>query len=914
MPFDPNQPIEPIEAAVFDPSQPIEPIVQTESPPSSLEPTPRDIAEGQEGTFTGTIQQGLRMADQDIDRRSPLDTVLDEENISKEGAPASARLLEGFAFDSKEVKNAVQIGLKRAFGKDVKMRTGPRTGRLEFKNPNTDQWTLVNPPGIDSSDLAALVGEGVVLGPEIVGGVAGSVLSPVAGSAIGVAMGAFAGETSRLRLGQMAGINKDMTDDELILEAAKRAGIAAVAGVAVERILKIGRSLLSGLPTPVGKRAPAIEAGAEEAAEVSKGVEKITGEKLPVTPGQATGDDMILSAEGQLAGKESGQPIRDTIAEQRRVLAKAEEDIQAPFSAPRQDTDIVGRDIQAVARRGPQRGIAVAEAQTQEARQAAENASLIATRGEVDPASASVMARTTMQNGRDAVQEGFSRDYARINIMAEGSNVDLGIFRQIAQKWKRTLDDDILPTLVAEDRALIADAASAKLREETGLQFGARVPGGGQPLEEVTRTVADPASFGSVQRALSILRREIRLAKKGVGGRQEIVALRELHDGLLLARNRALRGKPELGRVIDDVEAKYARARQLVDRSMIGDILKKKEGGGYVLRDDQVIDRILANPSGAKEVARVLDDPQFGAFVEGRAPIRAGILGKYRAEVIDPETGIANPAKHTLFMRKFSGSLRQFFDNSELARMQRPGSAAMMLRGMEKREAGIVKKLNKSFGMRLNNYDSADVVDKVFKPNRIGDIRRTKNITGADSEEWAAFQGTALRKFWGSISSWNPAASAMRVDIKKLSNAIESPEVQKMLSETFDLQFVSDMRVLSSALKLAERRPAVTIGDFVSQTTGSGDVSALHHLMRAYVGILNPRGRMMTAGIRIRGKAAERALIKAFSNVDEMRRLVSMRGATTVSDRAKVILGGMGATILTQPPTSDEIEDFNDLN
>ena len=897
----------------FDEDIDEDPGVPNAGPPSSLQPSPREIAEQQEGGFTGTLRQGLRIGQMDVDRRSPLQIAAEDDDVEMgPGVPASARALEGFAVDDKNVRLALKMGLERAFGKEIDVRWGAKTQRLEWKNPDTGKWTLANPPGLDAGDMMAFAGEGVVLGSEVAGGITGSLGGP-ATTVAGIGLGAFAGELMRLKMGQARGLNADLDNDDLIAEAAIRAGISMAGGVAGEAVFRVGRILLSTggktLPSALGKRADAISSGLDDLAEVSAKVQAKTGKKLPATPGQVVDDPLVESTEAQLVRRSEGQGIRDTYKAQQQVLKEFEEEVKSPFVGPRRDEtlEVIGRDIQAVARRGPQKGAAVVEGQTAAAKQAVDDSLEIATRGELPPDLANTLARQGLQEGRDMVQSYFSRHYARINEMAGGARINLEPFRQVAKKWKKVIDDDILPVLVEEDGLLLRAAAGAKIKEVEGLEFGALVEGG-RILEPVTKLVAEPASFGSVQRTLSALRREIRAAKKGVGARTDVKALSEIRDALVISRDRALRGRPELARQIDDLEAAYARARQLVDRSLVGDILKKKEGGGYVLRDEFVLNRILTSPSGAAQVARVLKDPQYAAFQDALEPIRAGILGKFKNEVYDRDTGLIRAGVLKTWMKNKRDSLKHFFDEDEIKRLDDVGDAAVMLRSMEQREKNILTKLNKSFGMKLNNYDSENVVETVFTPKRRGDVTRLKKILGADSREWAGFQGASQRQMWNDISSWSSGESAFKVNVGKLAGKLGNEGDRKLIETTFGKQYLNDLDTLTDAMKIAEKRPITTISDYLNEMTGKGDASALRHLARAYVGMFTMRGRVMTAAIKVRGKAAERALLSAFADAETMRRLVGLSKVSPNSASARLILGSMGATILTSPPAADEIE------
>ena len=874
---------------------------QIPEPQSAQRPSPREIGERAEGTFTGTIAQGLRLADEP--RQAPLDIALERGGISAEGAPAAARLVEGFAINNTEALKGVKIGLEKAFGKEVEIRIGPETGRMEFKNPITGQITLVNPPGVDLGDLFSLAGEGVVAAPEIAGAIGGSFVSPVVGTALGAGAGAFVGEVWRLRLGQRMGVNTDMTDDDLVREAIFRAGIATVAGPVFERALKLGQIILSRIPAPLAKR-QATSKAAKEAEVLSKDVESITGESFPQTAGQALRDDELLTTEKIVAVRDKGSPLRETFDEQGQQLQKLEDNIKAPFENPR-TTERVGEDIQRVVRRGPIKGQEKIEARTEVVRQDAIDSAAVATRGEVTPMQAASLARESLQKGNNAVRDSFRKDYAELNRAAGDARIDLTLFRRVANKWKKTLDDDILPSLVEEDRLLISEAARAKTRQVEGLEFGPTVEGG-RLLQPVTRTETDPASFGSVQRSLSALRDELRAARKGVSARKDIKALTQLHDALLRSRNKALKGHPELRAKVDGIEAAYARKKELVDRSLIGEILSKKEGGGYKLADEKIIPLILGSPSGARQISLALSDPKFASFKDALKPIRQGILGDYNLKVIDPETGIANLAKHRTWIGQKLPVLKEFFTQGEIKTLNRPGQAVVMLRAAERKEKEVVARLNRSFGMKLNSYDSSEVVNKTWNPGKLETARRVRRMLKDDPDKWQGYQGAALRKFWADISTYDSQREAFAVSLPKLEAKLNDQSMVTLLRETFGTKHVVNLRILSNALKVANREAQQNQTGLASSILDIGRGSALRHIARAGVGMFTIQGRLMTAGIRIRGKAAERAVTKALSDINELDRLVQLRHVSPNSEKARTILGSFSATILAGPSADEQ--------
>lgn len=128
--------------------------------------------------------------------------------------------------------------LAESFGQDVPVRTGPVSESLEFQNPETGQWTLVDEEGISGRDFADLAGDAAVLGGELAGaaggGLAGSVVGPAGttvGAVGGAGLGAAAGEAARQYLGRaLFGTNEGVTAADTAAEAAEVGAITSLLG------------------------------------------------------------------------------------------------------------------------------------------------------------------------------------------------------------------------------------------------------------------------------------------------------------------------------------------------------------------------------------------------------------------------------------------------------------------------------------------------------------------------------------------------------------------------------------------------------------------------------------------------------------------------------------------------------------
>ena len=166
-------------------------------------------------------------------------------------AGSKARFAASLGYNQEQKALAVKDTLSKAFKQDIDVRIGPDTGKLEYFNPNTKEYALVDKPGLDFGDIADLGGDAMVLIPDLAATVVGTVYTG-GNIPMGIGAGALAagvGEFIRLKLGQRYGANLNLSDRELLDEAFKAFGISAgagVLGVGAAKIIKGATNILKG--------------------------------------------------------------------------------------------------------------------------------------------------------------------------------------------------------------------------------------------------------------------------------------------------------------------------------------------------------------------------------------------------------------------------------------------------------------------------------------------------------------------------------------------------------------------------------------------------------------------------------------------------------------------------------------------
>lgn len=178
---------------------------------------------------------------------------------------------------------------------------------MEYYNPKTKQYALVDAPGVDLGDFADLGGDAMIVIPDLVATIGVGAATGGAGGIAAGALAAGAGEYARLKLGQkLYNINQDLTDQELFNEALKTAGIslaAGTAGLAVANTIKGVNNLIKG--RIVGDDALKVLDDVKEPDQIAKNINDTLDKaninsKVKFTLAQAVDDADMLSTQQAL--------------------------------------------------------------------------------------------------------------------------------------------------------------------------------------------------------------------------------------------------------------------------------------------------------------------------------------------------------------------------------------------------------------------------------------------------------------------------------------------------------------------------------------------------------------------------------------------------------------------------------------
>lgn len=792
------------------------------------------------------------------------------------GAGAGARFRESFAADPAQ---GAQLALEQQFGEPVQIFQRPElSGRITFINPRTGQEQVFNPPGFDMADIPALAGGATVVAPEAVGGVGGAVFGGPAGGVAGAAGGAGLGEAGRLQIGRALGVNPDLTAAEQLASAGREAAIAGAVDAATLGIGGVGRRVIRGplprVPAGVLEDTPisALQEGIQQGRQLQDAFRDSFGADLPLNTEQvlrgpaAVQSGELRGATQTLRGRATGEQLR----EQARLQGEAMESAAEQVLGPEGESQATGGRLLQTQARGPVRGaIAEQQARLEALDEQALRAEQISDTASIDQAA---IIRDLLEEGRDSLNQSFDARYDALREAAGDVTVDLAPLQAAGRQALREAGADLFPSLAPENVTILKDAIGK-----------------------------GSAPFDVVQRALSDLRQERRLIRRNLSPRRNIGQINQLIAALEEARGKAMRGRPGLEKQVADLEADFATARQRVDRGMIGQLLQPAEGGGFRLRDDQVIGRMTAQPALARQMANTLRDPAFQAAPGALPAIREGILADMREKTVNAETGRMTKRALANYMQRNKTVIDAFFDPAEVRRLERVGTALGELETQARRMTTLERDLNRTFGMQLQRYDPSEVARRVLSGTP-EDMRRARVIASRDPvarEEYRKAVLAEIRRRSTRATSSEPG----RLDFTQLSAIAENPAMVDELGRLMGPRWRRGFEVLTRALDTTRMRP--TNASALQEMQAAGEPgSIIQGILRVTFPPLTREGRALTGAMRTNRERVMRAMDRVLADPEMMAELAVMQQGRSRRNALNMLtaigLGNVAEAILAE--------------
>jgi hypothetical protein len=801
-------------------------------------------------------------------------------------ATSNARFAASLGYNQDQKILAVKNTMSKLFKQDIDVRVGPNTGELEYFNPRTNSYALVDKPGLDFGDIADLGGDAMVLIPDLAATVFATVKT---GGFIpaGIAAGAVAagiGEFMRLKLGQkLYDINMDLSDMDLLSEALKTAGISAgagVLGVGAAKIIKGATNILKGrifkdvdegIKTSESERV--LDAKNIEDQINLKLEDAGINAKLKYTLAEASDDKGLLAIQKAFEDtrrlgytKEFGEAS----LKKAQALNSYFKLLKDKYGSATGSTYDTGKDLVKI----------------------------------LDERNTEVIKNLIKK--QEASDELLTKSVFKLpdgNLKTTGVEFR-NIISQLSDNYKKEVAEaaaklDEVTNLKSINTKLISDAIN-KLSNQQKQDFIKLAEVEGLFKKELFELLENPNAtipLASARQTISTLGSLIRKSEKGLAAGDDVAvgALKTLKNAFTnqVKKDAGPEYLNELQRFNDIV----IKNKELLNNDIIAKITNREIGNVLKIGDEAIFETTFKKGLGADKVAKQVHEV-ISQSPDAMNAYKNSIFDFYKAKVLN-EAGKPNLVKHNAFMKDYEKILKVFFSEAEFNQIKRIGGLQKNIEKTNKIVSNITKELNRSFEGRLLNSSPQEIFNKIYKPGNIGEIKTLKNILQKNSDIYKKFQRDVLTDLNERVFTRSDKLSLDRVldaDAfnKYLNGGGGERGFKSVLTEIFGKDYVKDLETLNRALQIASRRaPAAQEG-----VVGS----AFTDLIRARLGQFTLAGRLFTAGRRIFQAASNRVIARALLDPNSLKDLLALRNLKTNSKQAAVILAKLGGSIFITLP------------
>jgi len=853
----------------------------------------------------------------------------------------SGHALASLAWSDEDRRNAFEQSLSAEYGRPVQVEIGPGTGQLEYLDPDTGRFSLVEPPNKGLlATVAGAAGGSMVMVPELAGGALAAITtkSPSVTWA-GGASGAFVGEIARLALGQALGINKGMTANDAYVAGLRAGGLSAITGAAGEKGLQFAQFMINAFRGDAVKYAA--KAGerlgvtAEEAAALQDQINTVIGaermrigarnadlppnlrtdepenRRFALTLGEATGDADLLAFQDAMKRSAKYQARFGEFDQERQQAARDfYETISKPFQNGSLDPTVTLERTQQIAR--TRLGY--------EARRATEPLQ----RYEADASNAleSVDRFPMFQLGDIARQVGeaeYGAFQGRASVLADKIKTMAGGAKFVqntnaAEAWSQLSDrarNIIIPALKRDAKKRQMISPKTQMTEEG---------------EAVLNRLYDPEaklsfsqSWDTISRLKEVLR-EGGTADMDAGAMKKIVSAME--RDLFESANAT-----ELGPMYRDFTGWYRREKQRLNEGIVGQILQREggPGGRFTFASEEAF-RTVFPATGARAgygltatrefMDLIKNDPQaIGAF-------RGAIADDWRNYVV--RDGRVDQARHADWLAQhreqlglqFPGLAPQersalsgfgiteprnagesLFTAEEMRQINRAEGFERMLQAREARAKEVLDGLNNTFNAKLTSLDNPGQLLQLVR----GDLDAYKakdlmKLLGKTPDVRRSFQAFYLRDMRERVmgarhpTSMESIVSArgLRTFLYGKADGAEKGQLN-VVKAMFGDRYAGDLMTLEKALTAASRE---TTAPNRSNTSGWWQVGQL--LARAKFGVISKEARVFTSIAMMSRASADRMMAKAVMNPSDLRRLMGIWRSDIRNRKTLAVLSQLG--------------------
>ena len=811
---------------------------------------------------------------QNINYAPSIKDIAIENDIGTEtGASANARFAQSLGYDDKNQALAIKNVLSDLYKQDITVRTGTNTGELEFLNPKTKKFELVNKPGVDLGDFTGQGGNAMVILPDIAATIAGTVYSggnlPAGVTAGAVTAGVM--EYSKYQLGKtLYGINKDVSNEDLLNRAFVAAGVSAGSaflGVGAAKVIKgttnlIKGRFLQGNDVAISKVEDDILKADVVADRINNALDgaKIKS-NLKFTLGQAANDaDMLAAQESFENINKLGymNEFRTFNQNQAQALNDYYGFLKSGFGTNTKGASEfeAGSLIQEVIRKQNQPVIKDLIKKQADAEDILERAIITLPDGSLKETGVAI--RSSIAEASNLYKTNVAMAADKLAVAANIKNVSTDIIYDTVESLSKKAKDNLL-----------------KIPDTKNI-FNKELLKEGNVNPEVLR---------NTKSTLQALIRD-KVEGKAAGETPEVKTLQTIVSSI----NKQLQksAPKEYTDALDEFNTLVVKNKKLLDNELISKITKEDNKLKIFGAEDLFslsFKKGLKSDVYAKQIHDVIKNSP-----DAMKAYKNSINDFYKIKVF--KNGKINKNAHESFLRDYNSPLKLFFNEADYNKISKLGGFQKAIDDATVSRNNTIKEIEKSFAGKLERLTPGELVNKIYKANNIDEIRRLKNILSKDPEVYQAFQRSVLTDLNESVLKSSDRLGMKILDASSFDKYLYGAGergYRVALKEIFGDNFVGNLDNLNKALQISARRqPPKSMGVFGS---------AFSDIIRARLGQFTLSGRLFTASRRIYAKAAERVMANALLNPASLKELISLRNFKPNTKEAIAILSKLDGSI-----------------
>jgi len=789
------------------------------------------------------------------------------------GASANARFAQSLGYDDKNQALAIKNVLSDLYKQDITVRTGTNTGELEFLNPETKKFELVNKPGVDLGDFTGQGGNAMVILPDIAATIAGTVYSggnlPAGVTAGAVTAGVM--EYSKYQLGKtLYGINKDVSNEDLLNRAFVAAGVSAGSaflGVGAAKVIKgttnlIKGRFLQGNDVAISKVEDDILKADVVADRINNALDgaKIKS-NLKFTLGQAANDaDMLAAQESFENINKLGymNEFRTFNQNQAQALNDYYGFLKSGFGTNTKGASEfeAGSLIQEVIRKQNQPVIKDLIKKQADAEDILERAIITLPDGSLKETGVAI--RSSIAEASNLYKTNVAMAADKLAVAANIKNVSTDIIYDTVESLSKKAKDNLL-----------------KIPDTKNI-FNKELLKEGNVNPEVLRNTKSTLQ--------SLIRDKVE--GKAAGETPEVKTLQTIVSSI----NKQLQksAPKEYTDALDEFNTLVVKNKKLLDNELISKITKEDNKLKIFGAEDLFslsFKKGLKSDVYAKQIHDVIKNSP-----DAMKSYKNSINDFYKIKVF--KNGKISKNAHESFLRDYNSPLKLFFNEADYNKISKLGGFQKAIDDATVSRNNTIKEIEKSFAGKLERLTPGELVNKIYKANNIDEIRRLKNILSKDPEVYQAFQRSVLTDLNESVLKSSDRLGMKILDASSFDKYLYGAGergYRVALKEIFGDNFVGNLDNLNKALQISARRqPPKSMGVFGS---------AFSDIIRARLGQFTLSGRLFTASRRIYAKAAERVMANALLNPASLKELISLRNFKPNTKEAIAILSKLDGSI-----------------